>query len=352
MRESHPHYVQDQRELLDKLWRWWETWLVTGTQTTPWQFKQSHLKHACCWLWRTQLGVSVFTKQDWAHMANVEWSAGQMMQPAPPPPIKKSFWVSAPPPQASEKQVIGDKDSPLMSEAGTLMPTDRPFTEPFSSFSGIVSACKFVKKDFEENLCSSSDLRRLPGSPLRSQTAHFPFSTTYCDKSDITSFTYLTLISSVIKIQAPYLVLITRVISPWRKRKGWRVCVTLTAARLQSLCVYSQLLTCYFMCALNWVGLFSLWSIGFPPVKQPPSNQPWFRCSLEAAHDQLFVTCCNLRIVWWRGSDMRKSLRSTQSHCDKTAHLCVDMVSLEDNRMCLKDIGLANFHSVKEKWSY
>lgn len=46
----------------------------------------------------------------------------------------------------------------------------------------------------------------LPGSALHSQTAHFPFSTTYWDKSEVTLLIDLVLTS---RIEAPYLVLVS-----------------------------------------------------------------------------------------------------------------------------------------------
>lgn len=74
-------------------------------------------------------------------------------------------------------------------------------------------------------------LRGLPGWAPRSQTARSPFSTTYCDKSDITSVIYPSAADEQDSGSLPC--------SGVSVCACVCVCVTLTAARLQSLCVSS-----------------------------------------------------------------------------------------------------------------
>lgn len=85
-------------------------------------------------------------------------------------------------------------------------------------------------------LRSSSAPHLLPASPLRSQIAHFPFSTTCCRKSEATSLTHLAWTSPLIRIPVPYLVFADRTSPSPREGKGKGVCVPVTAVSAEPVC--------------------------------------------------------------------------------------------------------------------
>ena len=183
VRKGHPHYFQDPCELLDKLWCQWES--CTAACDT------NHTK----------------TSQT-ASIPNTPPVDSGGAGPAGSPVCRAELDGSAPR-VAPKKKAISEENSPLIA--------DRPFTEPFSWVSWIFSVCQIRKTSFLVPLPKQSRLCVvLPGSALRSQTAHFPFSTTWCDKSDITWLIYPMWLS---RIPAPYLVWAIGVwvcVSPWQ----------------------------------------------------------------------------------------------------------------------------------------
>lgn len=162
--------------------------------------------------------------------------------------------------------------------------------------------------------------------------------------------------STSVTIQIAYLVTLLQdkqVISSFKKKKGSVVSVREMVSPILPNCVYRLLLAGYLMCALKWVGLFLTNQLDFLQWKArhtPNGVLVLISKGTWLAHHNL-----SLSVNGKHPDDIRLRLRppsvnaSMLSWCWST--FGVTNIT-EWNRMRVKDIVLACFHTVKAKNKY
>lgn len=209
-----PRYVQDQHERLHK----------------PRQ-RESLLTREDA----VQLGVSVFAERGRSHMDDVDrWCR---LQICPPPSTTHPRLTADVRGRSRSSQAVHGAVSMLLWTFLCLKHQQKRLLVSLTSAAA--------------QLCVL-----LPASPLRSQIAHFPFSTTCCDKSDVTSET-----DPWAHGENPGSVPCSGDRTSWspREGKGPRVCVAATAVRL---CAQPTVNMLFYVCSklggtvstvINWI---------------------------------------------------------------------------------------------------